>query len=75
MSEQIADGCGAGTTFAEPGAESLAAALLQAIADFPRLSTLARKRAPEVRSRNSSARYIEQIMSLVRQMRTSLPPR
>jgi glycosyltransferase involved in cell wall biosynthesis len=68
MSEQIADGCGAGTTFAEPGAESLAAALLQAIADFPRLSTLARERAPEVRSRNSSARYIEQIMSLVRQM-------
>ena len=68
MSEQITAGCGAGTTFAEPEAGSLAAALLQAIADFPRLSTLARERAPEVRSRNPSAPYIEEIMTLARQM-------
>jgi hypothetical protein len=68
MSEQIADGRGAGTTFAEPKAEALAAAISQAIADFPSLSALARGRAPEVRSQNSSARYIERIMALARQM-------
>ena len=52
ISQQIADGCGAGTTFTEPKAESVAAALVQAIADFPRLNTLALERATEVRSRN-----------------------
>jgi hypothetical protein len=68
MSEQIADGRGAGTTFAQPKAEAISAAISQAIADFPRLSTLARELAPEVRRENSSARYLEQIMTLARQM-------
>jgi hypothetical protein len=67
MEQQMAVGCGAGTTFAEPRAESVAAALARAIAEFPRLSALARERAPEVRKRNSCAQYIEQMMTLAGQ--------
>ena len=68
MEQQMAAGCGAGTTYAEPKAESVAAALVRAIAEFPRLSVLARERAPEVRKRNSCAQYIEQMMTLAGQV-------
>jgi hypothetical protein len=68
MEQQLVAGCGAGTTFAEPRAEPVAAALMRAIAEFPRLSVRARECAPEVRKQNSCAQYIEQMMTLAGQV-------
>ena len=67
MAEQMAAGYGVGTTFAEPKAEPVAEAVLQAFSAFRRLGALAGLLAPRIRKANSSERYIEQMIALVRQ--------
>jgi glycosyltransferase involved in cell wall biosynthesis len=67
MAEQMAAGRGVGTTFAESKAEPIVAALLQALGALRRLYPLACELAPEIRKANSSERYIEQMIALVRQ--------
>jgi hypothetical protein len=67
MAEQMAAGYGVGTTFAEPKAEPVAEAVLEALSALRRLGALAGLLAPHVRKANSSERYIEQMIELVRQ--------
>ena len=67
MAEQMAAGFGVGTTFAEPKAAPVAEAVLQALSNFRRLGALAGLLAPRIRKANSSKRYIEQMIELVRQ--------
>jgi hypothetical protein len=67
MAEQMAAGFGVGTTFAEPKAAPVAEAVLQALSNFRRLGALAGLLAPRIRKANSSERYIEQMIELVRQ--------
>ena len=68
MVQQIIAGCGVGTIFKDSKTESIVAALLEALTASERLSAAARMIAPQVRNRNSSQRYIEQMMMLIRQM-------
>ena len=68
MAQQMIAGCGVGTIFEEPEAESVAAALLEALTASDYLGTIARSLAPQVRNGNSCHRYIEQMMTLIRQM-------
>jgi hypothetical protein len=67
MAAQMATGGGVGTIFTAPTAESVVAALLQALRDSHRLSALACSLAPEIRQANSSERYTERMIALSRQ--------
>lgn len=68
MAQQIVNGRGAGTIFKEPRTEPIVAALLEALTASERLGAAARALAPQVRNAHSSQRYIEQMMTLTRQM-------
>ena len=68
MAQQIIAGRGIGTIFKEPRTELIAAAVLEAITASERLGAAARALAPQVRNWNSSQRYIEQMLMLIRQM-------
>ena len=68
MAQQVIAGRGIGTIFKEPTTELIVAAVLEAVTASARLGAAARALAPQVRNWNSSQRYIEQMLMLIRQM-------
>ena len=67
MAHQIALGHGIGTIFEDSSLESITRALGQALTEADRLCAAARVLAPRVAVENSSQRYVEHIMSLIRE--------
>jgi glycosyltransferase involved in cell wall biosynthesis len=74
MARQIIEGCGAGTIFEEPDAQTVVAALLEALRSSERLGAIARSLAPQVRNRNSCREYVEKIL-LLNQRKPDMEPR
>ena len=64
MARQIIEGRGAGAIFEEPDAQTVVAALLEALRSSERLGAIARSLAPQVRNRNSCREDVEIILRL-----------
>jgi len=66
MARQIIEGRGAGTIFEEPDAQTVVAAVLEALRSAEHLGAIARSLAPQVANQNSCRVYVEKILLLNR---------